>query len=103
MTGDKRSVTAASRLEGISEALAGRVASVEAVLLGLCRRLGGEKVRIALGPLVATEDRTDKLVRVCFSDGNPDPVAALLSYFGDLKRNFAPLVLWEPPKEGAEQ
>lgn len=103
MTGDKRSVTAASKIEGIAEALAGRVASLEAVLLGLCSRLGGEQVRSALRPLVAIEDRTDKLVRVCFSDGNPDPMAALLSYFGDLKRNVAPLVLWEPPQERAEQ
>ena len=51
-------------------------------------------------PLVAVEDRKDKMMRVCFSDGNPDPESALQSYFSDLKRNVAPLVLWELPQEG---
>ena len=72
---------------------------MEAVLLGLCRRLGPKNVRSALNPLVTIDDRKDKMVRVCFSDGNPDPEGALQSYFNDLKRNVAPLVLWEPPQE----
>jgi hypothetical protein len=93
VTGDKRSVIAASKVQGMADALRGRVASMEAVLLGLCRRLGRDHVRNALKPLVAVEDRTDKMVQVCFSDGNPDPEGALRSYFHDLQRNVAPLVL----------
>ena len=100
VTGDKRSVIAASKIDGTAEPLARRVACMEAVLVGLCRRLGAKRVRSALGPLVAVEDRQDKLVRVCFSDGNTDPVGALMSYFNDIKRNVAPLLLWEPPQEG---
>ena len=100
VTGDKRSVLAASKVDGMADALNGRVASMEAVLLGLCRRLGREHVRNAVKPLIAVEDRKDKLVRVCFSEGNPDPEGALQSYLGDLKRNVAPLVLWELPREG---
>ena len=100
VTGDKRSVLAASKVDGMVDALNGRVASMEAVLLRLCRRLGREHVRNAVKPLVAIEDRKDKMVRVCFSEGNPDPEGALQSYFSDLKRNVAPLVLWELPHEG---
>jgi hypothetical protein len=99
VTGDKRSVIAASKVDGMVEALAGRVASMEALLLGLCRRLGREHVRSALKPLVTIEDRKEKMVRVCFSDGNSDPEGALQSYFSDLKRNVAPLVLWGLPQE----
>lgn len=98
VTGDKRSVIAASKVDGMADALAGRVASLEAVLLGLCQRLGREHLRTAVKPLVAVEDRRDKMVQVCFSDGNPDPEGALQSYFNDLKRNAAPLVLWELPQ-----
>lgn len=100
VTGDKRSVIAASTVDGMADALGGRVASMEAVLLGFCQRLGREHVRNAVKPLVAVEDRKDKMMRVCFSDGNPDPESALQSYFSDLKRNVAPLVLWELPQEG---
>jgi hypothetical protein len=100
VTGDKRSVIAASKIVGMAEALHGRVASMEAVLMGLCRTLGRDFVRDAVKPLVAVEDRKDKMVRVCFSGGNPDPEGALRSYLNDLKRNVAPLVLWEPAQEG---
>jgi len=100
VTGDKRSVIAASKVDGMADALGGRVASIEAVLLASCQRLGREHVRNAVKPLVAVEDRKDKMMRVCFSDGNPDPASALQSYISDLKRIVAPLVLWELPQEG---
>jgi hypothetical protein len=84
----------------MADALRGRIASMEAILLALCRRLGREHVRSAVKPLVAVKDRKDKMVQVCFSDGNSDPDGALQSYFNELKRNVAPLVLWELPQEG---
>lgn len=99
VTGDKRSVIALSKVEGIRDVLRGRIASMESVLLALCRRHGREHVRSALKPLVTIDDRKDKMLRVCFSDGNPDPESALQSYITDLKRNVAPLVLWEPAEE----
>lgn len=98
VTGDKRSVIAASKVEGMAEALGGRIAPLESVLLALCRRHGPERVRTAVRPLVTVEDRKDKMVRICFSDGNPTPEDALQSYLSDLKRSVAPLVLW-PPEE----
>jgi hypothetical protein len=100
VTGDKRSVIATSAVDGMADALRGRIASMEAILLALCRRLGREHVRSAVKPLVAVKDRKDKMVQVCFSDGNSDPDGALQSYFNELKRNVAPLVLWELPQEG---
>ena len=100
VTGDKRSVIAASKIDGMAVALDGRIASMEAVLMGLCRRLGRDVVRNSVKTLVAAEDRKDKMVRVCFSDGNSDPEAALQSYLSDLKRSVSPLVLWELAQEG---
>lgn len=77
VTGDKRSVIATSAVDGMADALRGRIASMEAILLALCRRLGREHVRSAVKPLVAVKDRKDKMVQVCFSDGNSDPEGAL--------------------------
>ena len=65
VTGDKRSVIAAAKVEGMADALNGRVASMEAVLLALCHKLGRDNLRNAVRPLVAIEDRKDKMVRVC--------------------------------------
>ncbi len=100
VTGDKRSVIAMAQVEGFPAALADKVVSMEAVLLALCERLGPETVRAAVAPLVAIQDKKEKTVGVCFSTGNPDPVAALHSYFEDLKRKVEPLVLWRPPVRG---
>ena len=38
----------------------------------------------------------DATVRICFSSRNADPRTALRSYFDALKREVAPLSLWEP-------
>jgi len=102
VTGDKRSVLAAAKLDGIADALNGRIAPMEAVLLAFCKQHGRDRVRAALQPLVVADDRKDKMVRVCFSDGNPDPESALRSYYNDLRRNVAPLVLWGMQHEGEQ-
>jgi hypothetical protein len=99
LTGDKRSVIAMSQVDGFPAALAGRIISLESALLALCGHLGHDKVREALAPLVAIKDKKEKTIAVCFSDGNPDPVAALQSYFDDLKKKVAPLMLWQVPVE----
>jgi hypothetical protein len=101
VTGDKRAVVAAAKVEGMADALGGRVAPMEAVLLSFCQLLGRDRVREAVRPLITTEDRKEKMLRVCFSEGNPDPESALRSYINDLKRSAAPLVLWGVQHEGA--
>jgi len=100
VSGDKRSVIAMAQVEGFPAALASKVVSMEAALLALCERLGPEQVRSAVSPLVAIQDKKEKTVGVCFSAGNLEPVAALQSYFEDLKQKVKPLVLWHPPVKG---
>ena len=92
ITGDKRALRAVAGVPDVAEALAGRVVTLEAVLLALCAQLGDEKIRGAVVPLATT----DKTVQMCFSAGNSDPRGALQSYFGSLKREVDPLRLWEP-------
>ena len=72
--------------------LTGKIASLEAVLMSLCMKLGNDAVRAAVQPILAT----DTMVKVCFSPGTTDPVVGLRSYLGTLKRDVVPLVLWEP-------
>lgn len=92
LTGDKRALQAVAQVRDFPPMLAGRVATLEAVLISLCGRLGDEVIRAALQPLF----EKDLTVRVCFSSTNADPRAALRSYFDALKRDVAPLALWEP-------
>jgi hypothetical protein len=96
VTADKRALTALAAVEGFSEALAGRIVTLEALLLTLCDRLGVEPVRTAVQPLLSVP-AGERTVKICFSPGNLDPRAALLSYFNALKNEARPLVLWEPP------
>lgn len=98
VTGDKRALIAVAKVSGFNMALAGRVVTLEAALLALCERLGDDHVRAAVAPLLGK----DITLRICFSESNPSPRPALRSYFEGLKRDVAPLVLWEPPStEGA--
>jgi hypothetical protein len=99
-TGDKRSVIAMAQVEGFPAALENKVVSMEAALLALCERLGPEQVRAAVAPLVAIQDKKEKTIGVCFSAGNSEPLAALRSYFEDLKQKVEPLALWHPPVKG---
>jgi hypothetical protein len=98
-TADKRALVALAKVDGFAEPLAGRIMTFEAALLVLCRELGDDHVRAAVQPLKQASDGT---VQICFSDGNPNPRDGLVSYFDGLKREAAPLVLWDPAsREGA--
>lgn len=92
ISGDKRALRALKEINGYPKALAGRIMVLEAVLLALCDRLGPDVVRGRVQPLLTS----DRVVQVCFSTGNPDPQAALLSYYRDLVAELDPLVLWDP-------
>lgn len=92
LSGDKRALRSVAGVHPIVPALAGKIVTFEAVLLVLCQRIGVPTVRAALVPLA----EIDQTVKVCFSPGNPDPVAALTSYLSHLEREVAPLILWKP-------
>ncbi len=94
LTGDKRALVALAGLTELSEALSGRIVTLEAVLMALCVRGGDEGVRTALQPVMSA----DRMVQACFSAGNKSPREALESYFNHLKREVHPLVLWDSPK-----
>jgi len=90
--GDKRALNALKDVDEYSEALAGRIVVLEAILIALCDRLGTDELRRPLAVL----SNHDKVVQICFSSGNPDPREALDSYFRDLTQELAPLTLWSP-------
>jgi hypothetical protein len=95
LTGDKRALMAVAQVQEFPPRLAGKLATLEAVLLTLCGRLGEDVVREALNPIL----KKDQAIRACFSSGNHDPRAGLRSYFEALKRDVAPLELWAPVEE----
>lgn len=96
LTGDKRAVGVIKDIPILAEALSGRVVVLEAVLLGLCRRHGSNLIRRRVESLLPS----DTMIAVCFSAGNQDPSAALLSYFTALATEVAPLALWDPRPGG---
>lgn len=96
LSGDKRALRAIKDVSGYAEALSGRVVVFEAILMLLCDRMGYSEIRSRLQPLTGK----DTMVNVCFSEGNQDPVGALVSYFQNLAEEVYPLILWAPQNEG---
>jgi len=96
LSGDKRALRAIKDVSGYAEALSGRVIVFEAILMLLCDRLGHSEIRSRLQPLTGK----DTMVSVCFSEGNQDPVGALVSYYRNLADEVYPLVLWAPQNGG---
>jgi hypothetical protein len=96
VSGDKRALRALKDVADFADALVGRIATLEAVLIGLCDQLGSDEVRRRVQTLTAS----DKVVQVCFSAENPDPQEALLSYQQSLADEVSPLVLWNPQQGG---
>jgi hypothetical protein len=94
LTGDKRALRALSGVTHVHEAMAGRVACLEAVLVALCEKLGEEPVRRAVQPLLSL----DTTVRICFSSDSTSPTIGLRSYLQDVKRQAHPLSLWDPDR-----
>ncbi len=92
MSGDKRALHALKDVDGFPGALAGRIIVLEAILLALCEDLGADEVRGRVLPLVTRV----KVVKICFSNPETDPIECLHSYFKQLAIDLAPLVLWNP-------
>jgi hypothetical protein len=76
----------------VVEALSGRVAVLESILLPLCEHRGVEDVRSRVAPVA----RLDIMVKTCFSVGNADPRAGLTSYLEAFTAEVQPLLLWQP-------
>ncbi len=96
VTGDIRSLRALKSLDRFPEALEGRIAVLEAVLLALCGRLGTAAVRSR----VQSVPQVDNVMQICFSPGVEEPELALRSYLHDRKKALAPLVLWGTDEGG---
>jgi hypothetical protein len=96
VTGDKRALHSLREVEGYPEALAGRIVTLETIMLVLCDRLGDGEVRRRLGPVA----RTDITLAICFSPDNQSPRKALESYHRELIRDVEPLRLWDPKTGG---
>lgn len=96
VSGDKRALRALKDVGDFQSALTGRIVVLEAILISLCNDLGPDEVRQRVQPLTAC----DKAVKICFSDSASDPREDLLSYFNDLARQVAPLILWDPRAGG---
>ena len=97
MSGDKRALRAIGREQAIVTSLARKIVCLEAILLGLCMKLGREVVRTAVG----SHARLDQVFTVCFSPGTTVPEDCLGSYLRELQAAVHPLVLWMP-KGGAQ-
>lgn len=95
LSGDLRSLRALRRVEGFSEALAGRIVLLEAILLGLCRTIGAEVVRERIEPV----RQADAVIRICFSPDTRVPEEGLGSYLQERRRELGPLVLWRLSQE----
>jgi hypothetical protein len=93
LTGDKRSLRALKDVPEVLEALSGRIAIIESVLLGLCEQRGVEYIRAHVAVLAGH----DTMIQTCFSPDNTDPGAGLTSYLNAIAVDVRPLDLWQPP------
>lgn len=92
MTGDKRALAALKNIDGLPSALEGRVVTLEAALIALCKHIGPDKIRHHLQPSM----EKNQMIKICFSTPGSDPFECLHSYYNDLASSVVPLVLWHP-------
>ena len=92
ITGDKRSLRSLKNISLITEDVAGRIIVLESLLLALCNSLGTEEIRRGVEELT----NFDKMMSICFSELNEEPVDCLRSYLLALAEEVKPLLLWQP-------
>ena len=92
ITGDKRSLRSLKNISLITEDVAGRIIVLESLLLALCNSLGTEEIRRRVEELT----NFDKMMSICFSELNEEPVDCLRSYLLALAEEVKPLLLWQP-------
>lgn len=96
VSGDKRALQALKTVAGFADALPGRIVVLEAIVIALCDDIGLSEIRTRMQPLIAL----DKVIQVCFSQGNENPREGLVSYYRDLAAELSPLILWNPVPGG---
>jgi hypothetical protein len=98
LSDDKRAMRELKNVQGMPEALKGRIVVLEGLLLALCTKLGTSEVRRRISAIVSL----DVMLSVCFSPSNNDVMECLRSYYRNLTAELAPLVLWNPNAEVTE-
>lgn len=98
LSDDKRAMRELKNVQGMPEALKGRIVALEGLLLALCAKLGTSEVRRRVSAIVSL----DTMLSICFSQGNNDPMDCLRSYHRNLVAELMPLVLWDPTPEVTE-
>jgi hypothetical protein len=92
ITGDKRSLQALKNIDKYTDAMAGRIVVLEALLLALFNRIGPDELRIGVGRII----ESDRMLKICFSPDNSDLPQGMESYFRDTVNSVHPLILWDP-------
>lgn len=92
LSDDKRALRELKNVQGMPEALKGRVVVLEGILHALCTSLGTSEVLQRVSPIVSL----DRMLSVCFSPLNDNPIICLHSYYRSLAAELMPLVLWNP-------
>jgi hypothetical protein len=98
LSDDKRAMRELKKIEGMPEALKGKIVVLEGILLALCASLGTGEVLRRVSPIVSL----DTMISVCFSSGNNNPIECLQSYYRNLRTELTPLVLWDPNPQVTE-
>ena len=96
VTGDKRALRSIKNIQQFTEALAGRIVVLEAILIALCDKHGNDYVR----QRVQAVSSLDTMIGICFSPVNSDPREGLVSYYRNLTEELNKLVLWNPNSIG---
>jgi hypothetical protein len=90
MTGDKRALRSLKEISVLVKPLAKRIVVFEGILIKLCHCLGVTVV----SDRVARIHNYDKVVGICFSSSNSNPLEALRSYFQSCCDEVSPIKLW---------
>lgn len=90
-TGDKRALKSLCGTSSLGD-LAGRIVCLEGLLIHLCRSNNLVTVRTKVQKI----HDYDKVLKICFSSADQDPVEALESYFRHTCAEAEPLRLWAP-------
>jgi hypothetical protein len=92
LTGDRRALRALKDVPRVVEALKSKVVIPTAALFGLCSAIGEEELRRKMEPAL----HLDRVLEVCFSKNNLEPLKAVVSYLRADCSELAPLAVWRP-------
>jgi len=90
ITGDKRAVLATGNVNGLPQAISGRVVTVEASLIAASGMIGINEVKRRVQPVL----ELDTALRACFA--STDSLEGLKNYQADLVNRAPAGLLWSP-------